>query len=222
MVIKGRARFAFESSSCLIFSLTADWSFNTPYGHQLLPMRERKHFARSIQKTVNLDACGGLRIEWWGNGKPAARPVPQSLNALLKTMEILSLADRFFPFRYDFVEGKEDDQASNHSLLCSSPLAISLPERTVQRTFIARPLTTYDVQRALRTHNLLVYESVKIDEHTLKQSYSGMYSIFQQIQTGVTVWEALTSADQLEHQNHQFPSSRLIYARWLPHILWKT
>ena len=38
----------------------------------------------------------------------------------------------------------------------------------------------------------------------------------------IEILEGFASADQLEHQNHQFPPLELIYARWLPHILWKT
>ncbi len=38
----------------------------------------------------------------------------------------------------------------------------------------------------------------------------------------VEILENFASADQFEHQNHQFPPPGLIYARWLPHILWET
>ncbi len=38
----------------------------------------------------------------------------------------------------------------------------------------------------------------------------------------IEILENFASANQFEHQNHQFPPPELIYARWLPHILWKT
>ncbi len=38
----------------------------------------------------------------------------------------------------------------------------------------------------------------------------------------IEILENFASANQLEHQNHQFPPLGLIYARWLPHILWET
>ncbi len=38
----------------------------------------------------------------------------------------------------------------------------------------------------------------------------------------IEILESFASANQLEHQNHQFPSPELIYARWLSLILWKT
>ena len=38
----------------------------------------------------------------------------------------------------------------------------------------------------------------------------------------IEILEGFASANQFEHQNHQFPSLELIYARWLSHILWKT
>ncbi len=38
----------------------------------------------------------------------------------------------------------------------------------------------------------------------------------------IEILKSFASANQFEHQNHQFPSLELIYARWLSHILWKT
>jgi len=38
----------------------------------------------------------------------------------------------------------------------------------------------------------------------------------------IGILESFASANQFEHQNHQFPPSELIYARWLSHILWET
>ena len=38
----------------------------------------------------------------------------------------------------------------------------------------------------------------------------------------IEILKSFASANQFEHQNHQFSSLELIYARWLSHILWKT
>jgi len=38
----------------------------------------------------------------------------------------------------------------------------------------------------------------------------------------IEILESFASANQFEHQNHQFPPPGLIYARWLSHILWET
>ncbi len=38
----------------------------------------------------------------------------------------------------------------------------------------------------------------------------------------IEILEGFASANQFEHQNHQFPPLELIYARWLSHILWET
>ncbi len=38
----------------------------------------------------------------------------------------------------------------------------------------------------------------------------------------IEILKSFASANQFEHQNHQFSPSELIYARWLSHILWKT
>ena len=38
----------------------------------------------------------------------------------------------------------------------------------------------------------------------------------------IEILKSFASANQFKHQNHQFSSLELIYARWLFHILWKT